>query len=119
MIKSIKYGGTVSHPKVTIKGSGFGTLANLGTPVSASGCGGGTGSDYHNNALSFVDHTQKWHAGDADPCPDVIGLIVTTYSDSKIVFKFGSSLAAFRGLRAGDLVTLTVLGVAKTSTATL
>jgi hypothetical protein len=116
-IKSIKVSGTVSAPIVTVKGSGLGTLGNLGPPLAASSCGGGTGSDY-SNTISVVNHTKNWNAGEVvSAACSYIGLVVTSYSNTKIVFKFGSDLAFFGGLKAGDSVTVTLLGVAKTFTA--
>ena len=45
LIKKVTYAGTASAPKLTVKGSGFGTVANLG-PATASCGGAGAGSDY-------------------------------------------------------------------------
>ncbi len=116
LIKKVTYGGTASAPKLTVKGSGFGTVANLG-PATAS-CGGvGAGSDYP-ITLYVSDVTRAWNAGNSEFC-NHIGLFVTSYSNTKIVFHFGSTLASYGGLHAGDQVTLTVLGATITSTASL
>ena len=120
IIASVAVKGTASAPKVVVKGSGFGTVTNLGAPVPAADCGGETGSDYTNNALKFVDHTQDWNAGkdDGGACSQ-IGLIVNTYSNTKVVFTFGSSLAGSGGVKAGARVTVTLLGAAETFTAAM
>ncbi len=116
VIKKVKYSGTTSAPILTVKGSGFGTLANLG-PATAS-CGGpSAGSDYP-ITLYVSNVTRAWTAGNSEFC-NHIGLYVTKYSNTKIVFHFGSTLASYGGLRAGDQVTLTVLGATIASTATL
>ncbi len=114
-ITSINYAGTASAPQLVVKGSGFGTLANLG--VATPACGG-SGSDYA-NTLHVSDFTRGWSAGqDSGTCSDV-GLFVTSYSNTKVVFHFGSKLASSGGLRTGDQVTLSVLGATVTNTATL
>ena len=118
IIASVAVKGTASAPKVVVKGSGFGTVTNLGAPVQAADCGGGTGSDYKNNMLAVVNHTQDWNAGKkhGGTCSQ-IGLIVNTYSNTKVVFTFGSSLAGSGGVTAGASVTVTLLGAAETFTA--
>ena len=113
MIKSVKSSGTASAPILTVKGSGFGWLANLGPALAP--CGGGSGSDYA-NTLYVSDLTRPWYAGDT--C-DVLGLYVTSYSNTKIVFHFPSILNRYGGMQSGDKVTVTVLGVAKTITASV
>jgi hypothetical protein len=120
IIASVAVKGTASAPKVVVKGSGFGTVTNLGAPVPAADCGGGTGSDYTNNTLTFVDHTQDWNAGkDHGGTCSRIGLIVSTYSNTEVVFTFGSSLAGSGGVKAGASVTVTLLGAAETFTAAI
>ncbi len=116
VIKKVTYGGTTSAPILTVKGSGFGTVANLG-PATASCGGAGAGSDYP-ITLYVSDVTRAWNAGNSEFC-NHIGLFVTKYSNTKIVFHFGSTLASYGGLRAGDQVTVTVLGTTITSTASL
>ena len=68
--------------------------------------------------LYVSDVTRAWNTGNAEFC-DHIGLFVTKYSNTKIVFHFGSTLGNYGGLHAGDHVTLTVLGATITSTASL
>ena len=118
IIASVAVKGTASAPKVVVKGSGFGTGANLGAPVPAADCGGETGSDYTKDTLTFVDHTQHWNAGkDGGGTCSQIGLMVNTYSNTEVVFTFGSSLAGSGGVKAGASVTVTLLGAAETFTA--
>jgi hypothetical protein len=112
--KSVKIGGTASVPKVTIKGSGFGIPANLG-PATAS-CGGfNAGSDYP-NTLYVTDVTRSWTAGNSEDC-NHIGLYVTSYSDTNIVFHFGKTLASYGGMHSGDKVEVTLFGTTTTITA--
>jgi hypothetical protein len=124
IIKSVTLSGTASAPMVTIKGRGFGTLGNLGHPVAASSCGGGaggTGADF-TNTISVVNHTKNWNAGEVvGAACSYIGLVGVTYysTEAKVTFKFGSDLAFFGGLKAGNRVTVTLLGAAKTITAAI
>jgi hypothetical protein len=107
-ISAVKVTGTVSAPVVTMNGTGFGTLANLGPSTPA--CGGGSGSDY-TNTVHISDLTRHWHSGQV--C-NYVGLFVTSYSNTKIVLHFGSKLVTDGGLQKGDNVAVTVLGATKT-----
>jgi len=81
-VTGILFAGSVTDPKVTITGSGFGTLPpSTGASCSASGL------DYDSNALYLEDLTGGWYAGSPGAC---IGLNVTHYSNTKIVFTFGN-----------------------------
>jgi hypothetical protein len=115
VISKVKITGTANAPKVTVTGTGFGTVANLGpaTPATACGAPAGSGNNY-NNTIPVSDTTRNWVAGTG--CT-FVGLFVTSYTNSKIVFHFGSNLSTFGGMKTGDKVTVTVLGAAKTVTA--
>jgi hypothetical protein len=107
-IASVGFGGNAASPVVTISGSSFGsTVASLGSPQAAGGCGG-SGSDYGNN-LSLSDTAAGWTGGQGPG--DCIGLLISSYSDTKIVFTLGSSYASLGdNLTEGDTFSLTVLG---------
>jgi hypothetical protein len=106
-ITAVSFGGTVAFPTVTVTGVGFGTLANLGTAQSSCG----TGSDYAAN-LFFTDTTETWNAGEGPPFgSDCIGLTITSYSDTGIVFTFGSQYGTGGALlTGGNSYTVNVLG---------
>jgi hypothetical protein len=110
VIASVKVGGTQSSPIVTVNGSGFGTLASLGSPTSPDpSCGPRTGSMYGSN-FYFRDETRLWEAGNA-PDFNCIGVIISSYTDNKIVFSFGNEYSIFGYiLAAGDTITMHVLG---------
>jgi hypothetical protein len=116
-VKSVKIAGTQSVPKVTVTGSGFGIVGNLG-PAFAAACGA-TGFDYA-NTLSVVDVTRSWDAGRyLGATRDCIGLLVTKYSGTKIVFHFGNQLGCCGGMHKGDMVAVAVFGTTTTITAPL
>jgi hypothetical protein len=110
-ITAVYFGGSVSSPVVTVVGSGFGSQANLG-PAQGS-CG--TGSNYADN-LYLSDTNQVWAAGQGPPdAGDCIGLIISSYSDTDIVFTFGSEYGVYpvgagvAQLTGGDSYTMNVL----------
>jgi hypothetical protein len=117
-ISDVVISGNVNSPTVTVSGSGFGTIANLG-PGSAS-CG--TGDDYADNFL-FADQTDGWNAGEGPPQYDCIGVIIQSYSNEQVVFTFGSQYGVYRIgsgvalLNSGDQFTMTLLGASFSGTA--
>jgi hypothetical protein len=110
-IHSVKVTGPNSAPTVTIKGSGFGT-----TPAGAAlipGCGS-TGSDYAAGELYFNDLSESWRAGLPGDC---VGIVASSYSDTTIIFTFGSTYATNGWIvNANDSVTVGVAGATKTVT---
>ncbi len=111
-INAVTYAGTPAAPTVTVWGSGFGTEADLGTPVPAYG--GGTGSDY-GNQFYLID---GFGAGEGDgPFGDFVGLNISSYSDNQITFTFGSQYATYGPVNQGDTVSVTVLGTTFNGTA--
>ncbi len=103
-ITDVEVSGSPASPTVTVFGSGFGTQANLGTP-GAPGCGPQTGSDY-GSKLWIQDWTDNWVAGRGTAC---IGLSVSSYSDSQVVFSFGSDYSSYT-LSPSASFTLNLLG---------
>jgi hypothetical protein len=106
-ITSVSFGGSAASPTVTVAGDGFGTLADLGTPQNSCG----TGSDYATN-LYLTDTTKFWGAGEGPPSgSDCIGLIITSYTPTDIVFTFGSQYGTGSDvLTGGDSYTVNLLG---------
>ncbi len=113
-ISTVQISKNVKSPKVTISGSGFGTVANLGSGTAACGSHP-TGFDYGNHFL-FSDTTEGWNAGEASPDYDCIGVIIKSYSDEQVVFTFGSDYGVYpigsgvALLNSGDRFTMTLLG---------
>ncbi len=107
-ISAVTFSGSVASPTITVTGSGFGTEAGLGSPLPG-GCGGAfTGSDYL-NTLNLRDNTGAWQAGSAAG-GNCIGLLISSYSNSKIVFTLGSFYAVAYDLNQGDSFTMSLLG---------
>jgi len=102
-ITNVQFSGTTASPVVIVSGSGFGTMSNLGTP-GAAGCAQ-TGSDFGNN-LFIQDWTGPWLAGRGTAC---IGLFITSYSDTQVIFTFGSDYS-FYSLSSDDNFTVSLLG---------
>lgn len=98
-ITSVVFSGTPSNPTVTVNGSNFGS-----EPAgSAAGCGA-TGQTF-GNSLIFNDITQGWAAGQSGDC---IGLIVSSYTPTQVVFQFGSFYSNFNPVTNGDSYQMTV-----------
>ena len=104
-INSVTFSGTPAVPTVTVQGSGFGTQADLGTPVPAYG--GYTGSDY-GQQFYLLD---TFGAGEGDgPYGDDVGVSISSYTANQIVFTFGSGYPIYGPANNGDSFSMTVLG---------
>ena len=104
-ISAVTFSGTPSAPTVTVWGSGFGTEADLGTPVPAYF--GGSGFDY-GQQFYLLD---GFGAGQGDgPFGDAVGFFVSSYSDDQITFTFGSAYPGYGEVNQGDNFSVTLLG---------
>jgi hypothetical protein len=102
-ITSVAITGTVATPTITVHGTNFGTKPP-GTPVS-----GDTGDTFR-TSLWFDNHTGVWEAGNGADA-NLIGLLVSSYSATKIVFQFGSFYGGdIFSLHPGDSYTMHVRG---------
>jgi hypothetical protein len=122
-IASVTFAGTVAAPVVTIRGTGFGNAPPPSPPYAPEGHAactmppqGNEGLDY-GGQLSLVDARGTWGAGRSAPDGselDCVGLIVTTYTPTEIVFQLGSAYAdhsQLYRLTAGDTFTIGVKGL--------
>ena len=75
--------------------------------ASARPAAGDTGDDYGSSGLWFNDATQSWTAGQAGDC---IGLIVTSWSSTQVVFALGSEYANYPPVQSGDQIEVEVQG---------
>ncbi len=120
-ISNVEISNNVTAPTVTINGTGFGTVADLGAGRGACGSSP-TGYDYGNHFL-FADTTDGWNAGEATPDYDCIGVTIQSYSSEQIVFTFGSEYGVYpigsgvALLNSGDQFTMTLLGASFSGTA--
>jgi hypothetical protein len=118
-IKSVKFSGTPSEPTVTIKGKGLGSLPfEAAEPVAE--CFPeeevATGNDFGTLAW-FEDNSDGWRAGEG--AGDCIGLIFSTYTETEVVYHFGSAYSHYPQLVSGDGYTVTLDGLTKTGTVKL
>ena|GEM_PF-729541 len=117
IITSVTFSGNAQYPNpvITVNGSGFGTESSLGSP-SAPGCSA-TGSDYPSNNMTFQNTTGiiHWIAGPPGAC---IGFFILKYTDTQIIFKFGSNYNGYNDLNNGTGYSMTVLGANLTGTVT-
>ena len=124
-ISAVYVSGSPSSPTITVTGSGFGSETALGTaenpadyfPAGATVCSGNLGSDYGAN-LYLQDTSGGWNAGKGATSTangDQIGLVISSYSDTKIVFTLGSCYSYYR-LSAGNAYTMNVLGASYSGT---
>lgn len=100
VITSVSFGGAVASPTITMIGVGF-SLAALGAPSSA-GCGA-SGDIFASDGFYLQDETNGWTGGSAPG--DCIGFVVTSFSQSQVVFTLGSyydSSPWFYKLNQGD-----------------
>ncbi len=108
-ISSVTLSGTPAAPTVTVTGSNFGSAAPVATPETCQA--GDTGNEYGIGGLEFQDLTEGWGAGESGDC---IGLLLTSWSSTKIVFTFGDEYANYGPINSGDQIEVTVQGATDT-----
>jgi hypothetical protein len=107
VITAVTFTGTPANPTVTISGAfGAEPAPNPATPINC--VAGDTSFDYGTTGLWFTDSTQGWTAGHVGDC---IGLAVTSFTSSQIVYQFGADYVMFPPLADGDSFQLMVDGV--------
>ncbi len=105
-VTGVAFTGTSADPTITVTGSGFGSSPPIGTPETCQS--GDTGDDYGSSGLWFSDATQGgWTAGQDGDC---IGLIVSSWSSSQVVFGFGNEYANYPAIQSGDQIEVDVQG---------
>jgi hypothetical protein len=102
-ISSVSFTGSASNPTVTISGSNLGSEPG-GSPAGCST----TGDNFPGTSLTFGDTTGGWGAGTGGDC---IGLVVSSYTSSQVVYQFGSGYSVYGTANSGDAYSLTVQGV--------
>ena len=99
-ISSVSFSGThgpgVASPTITVTGSQFGTTAPPGTSDNTTGCGPYTANgDVYGSKLYFTDDA-NFEAGFSNSSgADCIGIIVVSWSSTKVVLKFGNAYGTF------------------------
>ena len=113
------FGGTQASPTITVSGSGFGTQADIGTPNPASttencflrpGTTMGPISTLGTRARNFV-------AGLGPPSLAAVGVKISSYSNTLIVFTVGSCYGQNGWIfDSGDRYTMYVRGASYSGT---
>ncbi len=111
-IASVTLTGTAANPTVTVSGSNFGSNPPTGTPETCQS--GDTGDDYGSAGLILQDTTESWGAGQSGDC---IGLLLTSWSNTQVVFTVGNEYAHYGPIAVGDQIKVTVQGATDTVTA--
>ncbi len=116
-VSNVAFMGSSAGPQIVVTGSGFGTAPPY--PAYPAGCGF-SGQNYGID-LYFKDLTANWTAGTLNPVGSggaCIGLVVTAWTDSQIVFGFGNAYNTNGWiLNQGDSYSLTAFATAATGTA--
>ena len=99
-ISKVSFSGTqgsgVASPKITITGSHFGATAPKGTPHHATSCGHFTANgDVFGNKLYFTDDANFEAGFSSSSGADCIGIKVVSWSNKKVVLKFGNAYGTF------------------------
>ncbi len=114
-VSNVAFMGSSSAPQIVVTGSGFGTAP----PFPSYPACGDTGFDYGYD-LYLQDFTTNWAAGmrTVSGGTDCIGLVVTAWSDSQIVFGLGNDYNNGNGdvLNPGDSYSLTAFATTVTGT---
>ena len=118
-ITSVSFGGTQASPTITVSGSGFGTQADIGTPNPAStteNCSPATGYDYGTN-FYIRDQSKNFVAGLGPPSLAAVGVKISSYSNTLIVFTVGSCYGQNGWIfDSGDRYTMYVRGASYSGT---
>jgi hypothetical protein len=115
-IKSVKFKGTETEPTVVIKGTGLGSLP-FEAAEEVPGCFEGetaTGNDFGSNVV-FENTTEGWSAGEGPG--DCIGLIFSSFTETEVIYHFGSAYSHYDPLQTGDSYIVKVNGLTKSGTA--
>lgn len=99
-ITSVSFSGTagsgVASPTVTLTGSGFGKTAPTGTSDNSTSCGPYTANgDVYGGKLYFADDGNFEAGYSSSSGANCIGLIVVSWSSTKVVLQFGNAYGTF------------------------
>jgi hypothetical protein len=92
-VKSVSFSGSSAKPRITVTGTGFGAKPPKSYSDASNSCGNygvKNGDRYGPGGLWFLDRTRTWQAGRGTASRgNCIGLVVTHWSPTKVVFHFG------------------------------
>jgi hypothetical protein len=116
----VRFSGDTATPKITVTGSGFANEPKAYNDDDTS-CG-----TYTNNGYAFGKHFYLTDVGNftagygIPPGASCVGIVVTTWSNPKVVFGFGESYDTFDHwyISNGDQYQIGIKGVEATGTVT-
>jgi len=112
-VQSVIFTGTTASPKVTVTGSNFGSEP-VGVSDNNNSCGRYTNNGYDFGPNFTFDDPGNFTAGSGTPPSGTcVGIIVTSWSATQIVFVFGNAYNSFDHwyLTDGDKYVLSIKGV--------
>ncbi len=114
-VKHVTFSGSSAKPIITVTGTGFGKKPPTSYSDASNQCGTygpKNGFRYGTGGLWFLDKTGPWRAGKGTANRgSCIGIVVRSWSPTKIVFRFGIAYGGTLGvLNAGDRYILQVKG---------
>jgi hypothetical protein len=110
-ITALRVTGKPASPVVTVTGKGFGTPP-APDPSTSTSCPTGNYT-YAPGQLQFI-LTGEWTAGETGDC---VGLVIKTWTATKVVLSFGADYHYFQPVEAGDAVSIEVKGTTFAATA--
>jgi hypothetical protein len=114
-IKTLAVSGTASAPVVTVTGTGFGTSPPQASPSTPIDCvAGDTSFTYPAGQFEFTDTTQNWTGGETGDC---IGLIVSSWTNTQVVFSLGAFYPDVAAVTRGDAISVEIESTTKTGQA--
>lgn len=115
IIKSVKFSGFPKEPTVVIKGRGMGSLpfeaAEAVPPCFEEEVASG---DDFGTTVTFQEPSEGWTAGEGPG--DCIGLVFSTFTETEVVYHFGSAYSHYSPLAKGDEYSLTINGLTHSGT---
>lgn len=99
-ISSVSFTGTsgpgVASPALTITGSHLGTTPPSGTSDNSTSCGGYTANGEVYGSKLYLADDANFEAGFSNSSgADCVGIIVVSWSSTKVVLKFGNAYGTF------------------------
>jgi hypothetical protein len=95
-------------PTVSVVGMHLGTRTPVPDPLTPVDCvSGDTSYTYPGGQLSFTDASQGWEAGLTGDC---IGLVITRWTSTKVVFSFGAYYPNVPPVTRGDAISVVLEG---------
>jgi hypothetical protein len=106
-IESVAFHGSAAAPEVVVTGKEFGAAPPKAGKAGCKTTGSGYGKLGGKTGVGVINDNGPWVAGFGKAC---IGLIINSWSETKIVFHFGSGYASYQNLNSGYHFVLQIEG---------